>query len=33
MEKALIRLGLKDQEIKVFLFLLENGEQTKDWTI
>lgn len=28
MEKALIRLGLKDEEIKVFLFLLENGEQT-----
>ncbi len=28
MEKALSRLGLKDQEIKVFLFLLENGEQT-----
>lgn len=28
MEKALTRLGLKDQEIKVFLFLLENGEQT-----
>ena len=28
MEKALIKLGLKDQEIKVFLFLLENGEQT-----
>ena len=28
MEKALSRLGLKDQETKVFLFLLENGEQT-----
>jgi len=28
MEKALTKLGLKDQEIKVFLFLLENGEQT-----
>ncbi len=28
MEKVLTKLGLKDEEIKVFLFLLENGEQT-----
>ncbi len=28
MEKILSKLGLKNQEIKVFLFLLENGEQT-----
>jgi sugar-specific transcriptional regulator TrmB len=28
MEKVLIKLGLRDEEIKTFLFLLENGEQT-----